>query len=95
MITQYTIFGQVIKVLPKLKLYKKDSLGEWIPNKNIVYYQPDTKSYKITQENINQTICHEVIHSWLDKTGYTDLSANEHLVDLLGSCLNEFLGSKK
>ncbi len=42
MITQYTIFGQVIQILPKKKLYKKGSIGLWKPNQNVIYYQKIT-----------------------------------------------------
>jgi hypothetical protein len=95
MITQYTIFGQVIQILPKKKLYKKGSIGLWKPNQNVIYYQKAIPEYKMSPDNIDQTICHEIIHSWLDKVGYENLSEDEKLVDLLGSCLNEFITSKK
>lgn len=95
MTAQYTIFGQVIKILPKKKLYKKGSIGLWKPNQNIIYYQEHIPEYKMSEDNISQVICHEVIHSWLDKVGYENLSGDEKLVDLLGACLNEFLTSKK
>jgi hypothetical protein len=95
MTTQYTVFGQVIKILPKKKLYKKGCIGLWKPNQNIIYYQETLPEYKMSVDNIDQTICHEVIHSWLDKIGYENLSEDEKLVDLLGSCLNEFIISKK
>lgn len=95
MITQYTIFGQVITVTPKTKIHKKGFIGEWRPKENVVFYQENTDNCKLSKENIDQVICHEVIHSWLDKVGYENLSGDEKLVDLLGNCLNEFLKSKK
>lgn len=95
MITEYKVFGQTVTIKPKKNLHKKKWLGLWKQYENEILYQQNKEDYKICDEVLNHIVCHEIIHSWLDKAGYPKLSKDEKLVDLLGACLNEFLITKK
>jgi hypothetical protein len=46
---------------------------------------------KIHPERKKSTICHEVIHSWLEENGYFELNLNETFVQTMGNSLYEFL----
>jgi hypothetical protein len=94
MITNFNIFGQLIKIETRKSLYKKKCLGMWLANENTILIQENTDKYPLNDDIINQTTCHEIIHAWLDKCNYHKLSDDEQLVDLLGSCLHEFLTSQ-
>lgn len=45
----------------------------------------------IHPERMHQTSCHEIMHSWLNESGYLKLDANELFVQQMGNCLAEFL----
>ena len=92
----FYIFNQRIVVKWKRDLHTKHkAIGLWIPVKNEIHLQLNTKAYPLTGEQQEQTFYHELCHCMLDLLGYGELSRNEKLVDRLGNSLHQVLESSE
>jgi len=92
----FEILGQTITVEYRRTLYKTNKyIGLWIPGKNKILLQQRTKTYEITDEQIEQTFLHELTHALLTIMGYENLSNDEKLVDLIGHGLHQIIKSVK
>lgn len=88
----FKLFNQTIKVIYKTNLLDKEhAFGVWAYNKNTIYLQKSTRKHKLTNEQIYQTVCHELIHACLDLLGYHKLSDDEKLVSGLSNLLDQFM----
>jgi len=92
----FNLFGQVITVEYRKSMFKTHkACGLWIPTENKILLQESTKYYPTTQLQIEQTFIHEAIHACLELLGYTDLNADEKLVDNLAALLHQMLSTQK
>ena len=55
MITNFNIFGQLIKIESRRSLYKKKCLGMWLSNENKILVQENTDKYPLNDDIINQS----------------------------------------
>lgn len=92
----FNLFGQTITVEFRKSLYKTHkACGLWVAVENKILLQDSTKYYKITQLQIEQTFFHELVHACLELAGYSDLSADERLVDTFASLIHQALVTQK
>lgn len=83
----FEIFGQTFTVVLKKNLIKKHgALGRCNSEKGWIQIQ-DPEYTDVSREVLEQTFFHELMHAILDSIGQEELSANENLVDLMGSCM--------
>lgn len=86
------LFNQTIKVIFKRDLIdKQQCFGMWDYRKNTIYLQQSTRKYKLTSEQINSTLVHELIHVCLDLLGEHKLSENEVFVSSLSNLIHQFI----
>jgi hypothetical protein len=62
--------------------------GLWVPEQYKVLLETMRRGQR---SNIEQSFCHEVVHSWLSSLGYNELSENETFVDQLGQAFHQYL----
>jgi len=92
----FELFAQTITVEYRRTLHRSHkAVGLWIPGKNKILLQQRTKTYEITDEQIEQTFLHELTHALLTILGYESLSHDEKLVDLIGNGLHQIIKSVK
>ena len=88
----FDILGIKVKVEYRKLLYKKEkAIGLWLPQENKILIQENVKECMVSQEQKEQIFFHELTHCILDKLGYAKLSADEKLVDTVGSCFHQVL----
>lgn len=86
------VFNQTIKIVFKRDLIDKEgAFGMWDLNKNKIYLQQSTRKNPLTIEQIQLTLCHEILHSWLDITGYHSLGKQEKFVSTISSLIHQFI----
>jgi len=90
------IAGQTIKVIFKkdLKLSGESVFGVWDYNKNKIYLQASTRKEPITQEQIESTYIHELVHACLEILGEEALSKKETFVTGFANLLHQALKSE-
>lgn len=93
---EFKLYNQTIKVIYRRDLIdKKQAFGIWDYNKNKIYLQQSTRKHVLTNEQIESTFIHEVIHACLDLMGEHKLSDNEKFVHSFSNLIHQFLESTK
>jgi hypothetical protein len=98
--TRFRLLGQTIQVVWKDEMVKEDdNTGQARYRFNEVAIQRPSQAYPRTQEQVEQTFCHELVH-WLlyraegAHTGKKDwMHQEEDFVDLLAGLLHQSLTS--
>ena len=89
----FELLGRTIKVSKTKKgrfIDSAETFGHWDSNKFEIFIQDG-----LTEQQEEQTFYHEFFHAAFDSLGYTDLSANEQLVDQMASLMQQLMKSKK
>lgn len=90
--TSFKLYGQTIQVkFAKDILGKDDLVGYAEFRTNTIYLAPSTDVYPRSQEQIEQTFCHELLHFILHFAGEDKLRKNEKFVDVLAYLLHQVL----
>jgi|SRR5882762_7231036 len=85
------IFGQRIEVQWSRTLVDdSDCVGVFKPRKNVIILQAgDGEEVARPVSQVEQTFCHELVHSIFNFLGETELDGNEKLVELIGQALHQ------
>ena len=90
--TSFKLYGQTIQVeFAKDILGKDDLVGYAEYRTNTIYLAPSTDVYPRSQEQIEQTFCHELLHLILHFAGEDKLRKNEKFVGALAYLLHQAL----
>lgn len=84
---RFKVFGEKHKVKFVRKLDGGHSFGEWDPNTNTIKLQMSNKER--SQDMVEQTFLHELVHCCLDHLGYEKLSDDEIFVDSFAKALHQ------
>lgn len=68
-----------------MRVAETECYGAAFLHENCIYIEDGSRG--TNTELLEQTFWHEATHFILHRLGYDDLSANEHLVDLVGQAL--------
>jgi hypothetical protein len=95
-IKNYYIGGRkiTVKKVPKIKEGDFFFQGEYNPDNNVVriaHRGGEDGLSLLSKQSKNDTVCHEVIHSWLINMCEEKLSDNEKFVQKMGMALHQFL----
>lgn len=86
------LFNQTIKVIYKRDLMdKRGWFAYWDYNNNKIYLQQSTRKHKLTKEQIESSLVHEITHAFLDLTGNHKLSEDEVFVSSLSNLIHQFI----
>lgn len=88
---EYPVGGNKISVTFQRGLAEDSSaMGLYMPHSNAIVLQPPQDGV-VGKQNVEETFCHEVVHSWLDKMNYRSLFRKEKFVDDMALVLYQFL----
>lgn len=87
------IFNQTIKIVFKRTLLdgKEPCFGTWHYKRNTIYLQKSTRKHTLTEEQIESTFIHELLHACLDLMGEHELNDNEKFVSSLSHLIYQFI----
>jgi hypothetical protein len=92
----FEVGGKTYKVIFDEDLsHEKNKHGECWPARTLIKLQDGTKGEKLSQDYVNETFCHELVHVILDEAGREDLSRNEKIVTPCGLILYQILKTMK
>lgn len=89
----FQLMGHTYKVKLVKKVDSEDSCGEVNNDTKIIKLKKSNKAY--SQEMVEETFWHELIHAILDEAEYGELSKDEKLVERLGRLLHQALKTIK
>ncbi len=95
---RFKIFGQTITVeWDKQLTNEEDAVGQAVYRRNAIKLQPSTEGKPLSDDQIEQSYLHEVLHFVFNKLNYKigdiKLSGDERLIDLLAHALHQVLTS--
>jgi predicted SprT family Zn-dependent metalloprotease len=92
----FWLMGQKITVSFSDKLATDNgALGQSFFNSNTIKIQRPTGSFEISNDQLELTFYHELVHFILHTMGQNELNNNEQFVDMFGNLLVQFLRTKK
>ncbi len=93
---EFKLFGQTITVEYDKELWCREGyVGNASYSHNKITIQPNTKGINRSQEQIDQTFLHELVHHILEAMGEDESRSNEKFVDVFASLLHQFEITKK
>lgn len=87
----FSLFGEEHKVKLVKLIDRGKSLGEWNPDNNTIKISTTGRS----DDSMEQTYLHELIHAILDHLSYEHLSNDEKFVDTFSKALHQTLKTAK
>ncbi len=91
---QYEVMGQTIKIRQLVNLTDDcGATGLCKFMKGVIDVQKKTSQF--SDDYIDITLKHEIVHSWFSSLGYVDLNSNEKLVDELASVWHQYEKTRK
>lgn len=67
------------------------ALGTADFNNNAIKIMPSLDHFPISREKQEEVFCHELTHIILERVAGAELTHDENLVDLVGSCIHQFI----
>jgi len=93
---EFKLMGQTIRVKYVKRLaYKDDAEGYARYRDQEILIQESSENWPRTQEQIEHTFCHELIHYILEKLNEKELRDNEKFVDTFAGLLHQALTTQK
>ena len=86
---KFNVFGESHKVKLLKKVDKGESLGDWNPANNTIRLEKASSTRN--QDQVEQTLIHELVHVCLDHLGYEHLSNDEKFVDAFSKAWHQIL----
>ncbi len=88
------LHGQRIEIIfdPQLA-YKEDIAGQAAYRQNRIFLQPPDRTNTTTQDQIEHSFCHELVHYILSHMSQDKLRKDEPFVDLFANLLHQALST--
>ncbi len=86
------LFDYTIKIVYSRTLMEREGFfAKWEYNKNKITLQQSTRKHKLTKEQIEGNLSHEITHAMLNLLGYDKLSDDEILVSGLSNLIHQYI----